>query len=273
MGLGGIAVMVGTAGLGFILADGLDRMIATYDPTATDKPKDKFTSNGSGTMGNVLNVAAPPGWKRLAASVGVTAVPAVGAMFVKNPYGRASLEGLAVGSGINLLKMVWNSFVMPMLVGKDTSDPALQKSYIARLYPAEVAAKISLKAQKGTDGKTPGPYQAAGALSGAPADVGPFALGGDSPYPNAQEALRRETGVRGDSPYPNAQEALRRSAAGVSGDSPYQNVEQALRRPGVGYEPGPPTSPGPGPQADASCGCVGNPTARFAAFLGDSQED
>ena len=52
-----------------------------------------------------------------------------------------------------------------------------------------------------------------------------------------------------------------------------QNVEQALRRPGVGYEPGPPTSPGPGPQADASCGCVGNPTARFAAFLGDSPED
>ena len=61
---------------------------------------------------------------------------------------RSSLEGLAIGSGINLFKMLWNNFLMPMLVGKDTSDPALQKSYIARLYPAEVAAQHQPKRRR-----------------------------------------------------------------------------------------------------------------------------
>ena len=273
--MGQTALLFGMSGLGFILSDGLDRLIATYDPTATEQPKDKFTSNGSGTLGNALNVAAPPGWMRLAAGVGVTAAPAVGSMFVSNRYAKTSLQGFALGSGINLLKTIWGSFVMPMLVGKDTSDAALKKSYIARLYPAQVAAKISLAAQKGADGKTPGPYPAAGALSGAQADVGPFALGGDSPYPSAAQALRHETGVRGDSPYPNVDQALR-AAGRLSGDSPYPDAAAALRKAvGTGYEPGPPPGPGPGPQAapGASCGCVGDPTARFAAFLGDSPED
>jgi hypothetical protein len=199
-------------------------------------------------------------------------------MYVRNPMARASLEGLAAGAGVNLFKTLWNNVVMPMLVGKDTSTPALQKSYIARLYPAEVAAHINLSAQKGTDGKmAPGPYNANGVLSdepgalGAPADVGPFALAGDSPYPTAAQALRQQAGVQGDSPYMTADQALR---AGVSGDSPYPNAEQAIRhQAGMGWQPGPASTVGPGPQAqpgtDPSCGCIGESNP-FLGFIGDA---
>ena len=276
MGAGALALMIGSGGIGFVLADGLDRMLATYNPSGTERPTDKFTSDGSGTLANTLNVAAMPNWKRLAAGVGVTAVPAVGAMFVKNPYGRASLEGLAVGAGISTFKMLWNNVLMPMLIGKDTSTPALQKSYIARLYPAEVAAHINQKASQ-----TAVSSAGSGALSeqpstgvGAPAaDVGPFALSGDSPYPSASDALR--AGVSGDSPYPSAEQALR---AGVSGDSPYPTAAAALRKEaGVSaWQPGPPPGPGPGPQAephkDPSCGCIGDDNP-FLGFVGEAQED
>jgi hypothetical protein len=266
MSPGAMALAVASGGLGFVLADGLDRLLATYDPGGV-KPTDKFTSDGTGTLANTLNIAAMPNWKRAVAGVGVAAVPAVGAMFVKNSYGRGALEGLAVGAGISAFKTLWQNVLMPMLVGKDTSAPTLQKSYIARLYPAEVAAHVSRASQP----KGAAPGNAAGVLSGAP-DVGPFALAGDSPYPDAGEALRTSTGVHGDSPYPDAAQSLR-AATGVHGDSPYPSTAQALGYVGAdgSWNPGPPPGVGPGPQAKphADCGCVGdlNP---YLGFVGDA---
>jgi hypothetical protein len=274
MGPAEIALMIGMGGVGFVLADGLDRLLATYDPSGKpeDKPKDKFTSDGTGSLANTLNIASRPGLGRFAVSVGLAAAPAAGAYFVKNSYAKGALEGLAVGAGINLFKTLWSNVLMPMLVGKDTTAPALQKSYIARLYPAEVAAHINIAARtKDADGKVaPGPYPASGVLSDAP-DVGPFALAaGDSPYPTAAEALRQQAGLHGE--YPTAAEALRQQA-GLHGE--YPTAAEALRAAGVGYQPGPPPGPGPGPQAEpfkeASCGCVGDPTAMFTALLGDSE--
>lgn len=262
----GLAVLGG--GFGFILADGLDRFVATYSPLAAKKPTDRFTSDGAGTLANTLNVAAMPDWKRAAAAVGMVVVPAGGAMLAKrHPYVRGTLEGVAVGAGINAFKLLWSNVIMPMLIGKDTTTPALQKSYIARLYPAETAARINRAAQKTGS-------NAAGMLSDnqtGVGDVGPFALSGDSPYLTADQALR--AGLSGDSPYETAASALRKQA-GMGGDSPYASAEQALRqRAGMGgYEPGPPAGPGPGPQAtphkDESCGC-GDPMIGFSSFLGD----
>lgn len=273
------AVAITSAGLGFVLADGLDRLLATYNPSGAvaDRPKDKFTSDGTGTLANTLNIAAMPHWSRVVAGVGVAAAPAVGSMYVKNGLIKSSLEGAAIGAGVSAFKTLWNNVIMPMLIGKDTSAPVLQKSYIARLYPAEVAAHISRNASKGADGKLPpGPYSSAGVLSDSPAtgvgapaaDVGPFALAGDSPYQDAAQALRTAAGVSGDSPYESADQALRR-VAGVSGDSLYENAEQALRRvAGVSapWEPSAPPPVGPGPQAQPSCGCGVNP---FSGFVGD----
>ena len=94
LGMGEFLVAVGTAGVGYVLADGLDRFLATYDPAETDpekKPKDKFTSDGAGTLANTLNVASPPGLMRIGAGVGITAVPAVASMYVNNNWGKAAL--------------------------------------------------------------------------------------------------------------------------------------------------------------------------------------
>lgn len=270
MGAGTLAMAVLAGGIGFVGADALDRFLATYNPLGTERPKDKFTSDGAGTLANTLNIASMPSWVRVGAGVGAVAVPAVGSAYIRNRTAKIALEGMALGAGISLFKTVWNNVLMPMLIGKDTSVPALQKNPIARLYPTEVSASINLKAHQQAVSAA-----GAGALSGA--DVGPFALSGDSPYPNAEQALRHAAGVSGDSPYPSASDALRRSS-GVSGDSPYPNADQALRRAaGVGWEPGPPPGQGAGPAAaphqdSAACGCIGDGD-QFSAFLGSANEE
>ncbi len=175
MGITDFLVALGSGGLGFLAADGVDRFLATYNPSSTDPlPTDKFTSNGSGTMANALNVASRPGWKRGAAAAGMVVVPAGAAYFLKNRTAKTVAEGVLIGTAISGLKMLVNSFVMPMLIGKDTSNAALQKSIVVRMFPAESAAFINKANVPST----------AGALSGAK-DVGPFALQGDSPYDSA----------------------------------------------------------------------------------------
>jgi len=284
----GVAIV--SAGLGFVLADGLDRMLATYDPTATTKPTDKFTSDGAGTLANTLNVAAMPDWKRLVAAVGMTAAPAVGSMYVKNPMLKSGVEGLAIGAGVSLFKTLWSNVLMPLLVGKDTSVPALQKSYIARLYPAEVAAHLnSRKTDDAGAARTPQmavSSAGSGALSGppaqtyaapaapvagvgAPADVGPFALSDSPRYPDAAQALRTAAGV---SDFPSLQNTwgtgssaaggllptvqhtwgTGAEATGMGGSAAGGLLPTPAQAMGTGapYMPGPPPGPGPGPQVD-----------------------
>lgn len=280
MGMVEVGIAVITGGLGFILADGVDRLLATYNPASTDaKPTDKFTSDGAGTLANTLNVAAKPSLIRIGAGVGMTALPAFGSSMVRNPMARAALEGMTVGAGVSLFKTLWNSLVMPLLAPKDTSTASLQKSIIVRLYPAEVAAHINAA--------QPQVSAASGVLSGPPADVGPFALAGDSSYPDTAQALRAAAGVQDQFPsvqnvwgtggpgsdYPTAAQVLR-AQAGMSAPAGHGTPGY----PGVGedWAPGPPAGAGPGPQAaphtDPSCGCVGDPTVGYSSFLGDAQE-
>lgn len=276
-----LALAVFSGGLGFVLADGLDRFLATYNPGASQQlPADKFTSTGAGTLANTLNVASKPSLVRLGASAGAVVVPVLGAMAAKkHPMIRSSLEGMAVGTGVSFFRLLWNNLLMPLLAPKDTSVGSLQKSYIARLYPAEVAASINMAAHQ-TSVSSAG----SGALSAPPAlgvgaDVGPFALAADSPYPDAAQALRRNAGLQDypslqnvwgtgdDSRYPTAAQALR-AATGMSAPGPTPTGGND-----PGWQPGPPPGMGPGPQAKphADCGCVGenNP---FLGFIGDATE-
>lgn len=279
MSLMQMGTLVGFGGLGFILADGVDRFLATYDPSAAEVPKDKFTSNGTGTLANTLNIASAPGWERLGAGVVLAGLPAISAGYIKQPLVRASMQGLAIGAGINFVKTLWNGFLMPLLAPKDTGMASLQKSYVARLYPAEIAAEINRK-----QAMTAVSSSGSGALSGATetgvGDVGPFAVGGDSPYPDAAQALRMQAGVHDQ--YPSLQNQWGTGGPG----SDYPTMAQAMRQqagmagspipgqPGVGWQPGPPSDVGPGPQAaphkDPSCGCVGD---IYSSFLGEPASD
>lgn len=193
-------------GLGFVVADGIDRLLATYNPSgAAPTSKNKFTSDGAGTLANTLNVAASPSIARIAAGIVATALPGIGSFYVKAPFVRHSLEGASVGAGISLFKTFWNNVVMGSWLGpKDTTTASLQHSHIARLYPAEVVAAANLRA--GQDHATGVTF---GALSGAthqspglgsPGDVGPFAgsLAGSSPYMDVAQALRCQAGLCDD---------------------------------------------------------------------------
>lgn len=273
---GELALGVLFGGVGFAAADAIDRFLATYNPSAAEKPKDKFTSDGTGTLANTLNIANRPGLVRLGAGIGVTAAPAIGSMYIRHAGLRSSLQGMSIGAGVSLFKSIWNNFLMPMLVGKDTSPTTLQGSYIARLYPSEVAASINMKAIDAAKkaGQTPAMNVSSGSSGLSGPDVGPHALAGDSPYPSAVDSLRRRAGVS-DEMYPDAAEALRRRA-GVGGPSNYPDAAEALRRrAGVGYEPAGPPEGGTGPQAephkDPACSCVGTPGSMYGSFLGDEQ--
>jgi hypothetical protein len=179
---GQMALEVGTGVAGFLIADGVDRFLATYDPSGTAKPANKFTSDGAGTLANALNVASPPDMWRYGALAALTVVPLGGSLFVKHAATRSAIEGLGLGAGVKLFTTLWSSVLMPMLVGKDTGVPALQKSWIARLYPAEVSASLNLKSGKAAV-SSGGANSTAGTLSGGSEtgvgrDAGPFALAG-----------------------------------------------------------------------------------------------
>lgn len=278
MGVAELATAAIFGGVGFVIADGLDRFLATYNPSSTTAPPtNKFTSTGTGTLGNSLNVASRPNMYRLGAGGATVVVPIIGAMATKrHPMVRSAFEGMAVGAAIKFFSTLWSNVVMPLFTPKDTSVGSLQKSVIARLYPAEVAAHLNLQANQ-TNMASAG----SGALSGPPQlDVGPFAVGvaGDSPYPNVEQALRSSAGV---SEYPTVQNTW--GTGGPGGD--YPTAAQAMaRKTGIvgatapassGWQPGPPSEAGPGPKAaphtDPACGCIGDdPTIGFAGLLGDA---
>ena len=218
--LGKLAAFTGAAASSFLIVDWFDRLLATVEPGK--QSKDKFTSDGTGMLGNALNVASSPHLYRILNVVGSTLVPAVASVYVKNGYLRASLEGAAVGAGVKAISLFVTNVLVPMLAPKD--DAKLNSSHIARLYPAEVAAHLNMKAAK----KDPSALDATttpGALSGP--DVGPFAVGGSSPYPSAAQALRREAGMSGPEEYPSAIEALQ---AGVDGPGGYRPAPPTGRR-------------------------------------------
>jgi len=204
--VGRLAISAVSIGIGYSLSDALDRYLATYNPAGDEKPTNKFTSDGAGTMANALNVASPPHLHRALALAGAIVVPAIASGHVKNHYLKASLEAVALGAGVKAFTTLWTNVVVPMLAPKDTS--ALQGSVIARLYPSEVAAKLNLDSAT-----TSASGQSFGALSSAPiGDVGPLALGGDSPYPDAVQVFRRQAGVSDNENYPSAAQALRHEA-------------------------------------------------------------
>lgn len=245
-----MALAVGTGTLFFILADGLDRFLATYNPESAKPPTHKFTSDGAGTLANALNVASHPSWLRIGAGVGMAALPAIASVFTEHPLLRSGLEGAAVGASVKLLSTLWSNVLMPMFAPKDTSNDGLKKSFIARLYPSEVAAHLNMKSSTtAVTGVT-----TAGALSGAPAeagvgqppaDVGPFALGYPSGWPTAVEALRDhaagiagghesnrlETGIGyGAGSYPSVAELWRQATGGFSHSSGRPSVQDVLTR-------------------------------------------
>jgi len=145
MSRGELALAFISGGLGFAIADFADRYYATYNPStpavAGAAAPTYFTGGTNGTLANTLNIATAPGLMRIGIGIGITALPAIGAYLVKNPMGRAALQGMMLGAGIKLFSTLWNAYVMGNLLKPAAADATTMKASLgARLYPAEVVA-------------------------------------------------------------------------------------------------------------------------------------
>jgi len=221
---GEFALSVIAGGLGFVVADFVDRYVATYDPSSTSTPPtDRFTGGTNGTLANALNVASPPSLMRIGVGIGMVALPGIGAYVIKNPMGRAALQGMTLGAAIKVFSVLWNTYVMGNLLKPAGTDATSMKASLgARVYPSETVAKQNLAT-------SPVPYTAPTGLNAPPGqrqlpppqqrpaphgvagDPGPFAQTQAPPQPQQLAA-----------PAPQMQQpAARPAAVGLSGLSPY----------------------------------------------------
>lgn len=244
---GELALAFISGGIGFAVADFLDRYLATYDPSAYQTagatlPTDRFTG-GNGTQANTLNIASPPSMIRIGAGVGVTAAFFVGAKMSRGSMAKAALQGAGLGAGIKLFSTLWNAYVIGKLLKPAAGVNPLTTSVLGlRVYPAELTAQMNLAASP-VGGQSGQPFNPA--LQGAPrnrlpapragqlGDVGPFA---QQPAANAPPA-----GMVPGAP-----------AAGGSTPSQPQPMPAPRRQPD-------------GPCAPRDCGCLGD---QLPAFLG-----
>jgi hypothetical protein len=177
---GELALAVISGGLGFVVADFIDRYMATYNPSTTTTAPANMFYGGTGTEANTLNLAMPPSITRIGIGAGVTLVLGLGAHVVKNGMGKAALQGATIGAAISLFRLVWNSYVMgKVLMPKATDQATLQASMGARLYPAEITAAQNLANSPQTlaspSGLQPGLAAPPQLPQGRLGDVGPFA--------------------------------------------------------------------------------------------------
>lgn len=116
---GELALAFVTGGIGFAVTDLLDRYIATSATPA------------AGTVPNIVAIDAAPGITRILAQAGLTALPFIGAYFVKKPMGRAALQGFGLGAGIHLVGQLIKSYVMAKALANNATGQRLYAEAIA----------------------------------------------------------------------------------------------------------------------------------------------
>jgi len=245
---GELALAFIAGGLGFVAADFVDRYLATYDPSSTAAaPTDRFTGGTNGTLANTLNIASPPSLLRIGAGIGMTAAPALGQYLVKNSMGKAALQGMMLGAGINLFKLLWNAYVMGNLLKPAATDATTMKASLgARLYPAEVVAAQNLAT-------SPVPYTAPTGLNAPPGQRG---LPAPQQRVPQQRFAPRPTGVGDPGPFATARQ-------GVGDATPQPSA------PPQSYAPTPAAPPAP-QTPDGNCpdgGCLGDQLPGFLGFV------
>jgi|SRR5271166_464362 len=124
---GELALAFVTGGIGFAVTDLLDRYLATSATPPANLP-------------NIAAIDSAPGITRILAQAGMTALPFIGAYFVKQPMGRAALQGFGLGAGIHLVGQLIKSYVMAKALANNATGQRLYAEAIAANQVATAAA-------------------------------------------------------------------------------------------------------------------------------------
>jgi hypothetical protein len=114
---GELALAAGTAAVGYILTDFLDRYLAVkqYLPTTAVAGAAGYSTTAPSPVNTV------PGMLRIAAQAGLAAAAFAGAHFVEKPMGRAALQGAGLGALTHLLGQLFNHYVMAKIIPTATA--------------------------------------------------------------------------------------------------------------------------------------------------------
>jgi hypothetical protein len=114
---GELALAAGTAAVGYILTDFLDRYLALkqYSPATVPTGAAGYSATAPSAVNTV------PGMLRIAAQAGIAAAAFAGAHFVEKPMGRAALQGAGLGALTHLLGQLFNHYVMAKITVSATA--------------------------------------------------------------------------------------------------------------------------------------------------------
>lgn len=144
-----MVLALATGVMGYTAAEVVDRLLATT-AVGQDAP-----SQAQEALANAGLVQGAPNLMRGAAQAAVAGVPFLAAYWVKNPMGRAALQGFGLGAAVRLL----GQLVRTMLIGRVLKDNTTAQ----RLYGDTIAADASQTTfQDIQDNMVPAPAGVAG---------------------------------------------------------------------------------------------------------------
>jgi hypothetical protein len=138
---GELALAAGTAAVGYILTDFLDRYLANaqYAPATLPAGATAFSTAAGGQISNTV-----PGMTRIFAQAGIAAAAFAGAHFVEKPMGRAALQGAGLGALTHLLGQLFNHYVMANFVVSSSAPTTWQALYAAEIQSDTAATNSNL---------------------------------------------------------------------------------------------------------------------------------
>lgn len=132
--LKGYAVAAGGVGAGIVIANFLDRFVATRTPADSAEPEVTANNPWYGRDAAAAQRRRPDAWRLGAQAAGAVAAMAL-TYFTRNGNVLPWLfGGTAVGFGANLVVMLTDWYVMPAILKVD--DPT-EESFANRMYPLE----------------------------------------------------------------------------------------------------------------------------------------
>lgn len=138
-----LAAVTGT--LGFAAADFLDRYLAQSELG----PGGSSLATGQTGINADLAVLSKPGIMRILSQAGAAAAPLALAYYVKQPAGRAALQGAGLGALVHLGGQLWNHYVMAKYFGASAPTAGTFTATVNAMYSPEMLADNAANAATG----------------------------------------------------------------------------------------------------------------------------